>query len=414
MIRAEVMGHKPHRGPSGSPRKLSAIIGVGLILVTIFCAAAVYSQGKPAAGEGQASAPNLPSSDVPLPDGKSLRMRGGATGRVPPTMAVLDMKGVCDPSQAAKGASGCRIVITNAEMEDLLRVVQPNASPVEHHQFEINYVKLAAAAGEAQRRHLEADPQVAEQIRTQEKLVRMQVLANALYRSVEKQANDAPAAELEKYYEDHRDDYKQEEIFRVYIPKTPSAVYGQAADLEILKAMAEDVRKRALAGEDFDALQKDVFVNLGIKTVPPATKVTVTKLTKLPAAEKPVLGLDAGSVSDVVETAVSFVVLKMASRSVIPLESAKADVVDAVQHERMQAQIREITENGKTQFNLSYLELPAAPDLLPPPQVMSLPGEQGTAAALVMSRGYLKGTPPSHKREAVPYPLKKRSTTRPN
>jgi hypothetical protein len=78
----------------------------------------------------------------------------------------------------------------------------------------------------------------------------------------------------------------------------------------------------------------------------------------------------------------------------------------------MQAQIREITENGKTKFNLSYLELPAAPDFLPPPQVMSLPGEQG-GAALVMSRG-LKGAPPSHKREALGYPSKKRSTTLPN
>ena len=409
MNRAEMVGREPHRGPSGS-----AIIGVGLMLATIFCAAAVYSQSKPAAGEGQTSAPNLPSNDVPPLYGKGLRMRTGATGSVPPTTAVLAMNGVCDTSQKAKGATGCRILITKAEMEDLLRVVQPNASPTEQHQFEINYLKLAAAAGEAQRRHLEADPQVAEQIRTQEKLVRMQVLANLLYRNVEKQANDVPAAELEKYYQDHRDDYKQEEVLRVYIPKTPSAVNGQAADLAILKAMAEDVRKRALAGEDFDSLQKDVFVNLGIKGTPPATKVTVTKLTKLPAAERPALALDTGSVSDVVETAVTFVVLKMESRGVIPLESAKADVVNAVQHERMQAQIREITENGKTQFNLSYLELPAAPDVLPPPQVMSLPGEQGTAAALVMSRGYLKGTPPSHKREAVAYPSKKRSTTPPN
>jgi hypothetical protein len=412
MIRAAVTFHKPRLEPSGNPRKRNAIVGVGLILATIFCSAAVYSQGKPAAGEGQTTAPNLPSSDVPPLYGKGLRMRAGATESLPPTTAALAMNGVCDTSQTAKGATGCRIVVTKAEMQDLLRVVQPNASSTEQHQFEINYVTLAAAAGEAQRRHLEADPQVAEQIRTQEKLVRMQVLANSLYRSVERQANDVPAAELEKYYEGHQDDYKKEEVLRVYIPKTPSAVNGQAADLAILKAMAEDVRKRALAGEDFDSLQKDVFVNLGIKAVPPATKVTVTKLTKLPAAEKPVLGLETGRVGDVVETAVAFVVLKMESRSVIPLESAKADVVDAVQHERMQAQIREITENGKTQFNLSYLELPAAPVFLPPPQVMNLPGEQGPAA--LASRGYLKGAPPSHKREAVVYPSKKRATTHPN
>ena len=408
MIRAELMGHKPRRGPSGTPRRLYAIIGVGLILATIFCAAAVYSQGKPAAGEGQTSAPNLPSSEVPPPDGKGLRMRAGATGSVPPTTAVLAVNGVCDTSQTGKGASGCRIVVTKAEMEDLLSVVQPNASPAEHRQFEINYARLAAAAAEAQRRHIETDPQVAQQIRTQEKLVRLQVLANALYRNVEKQANDVPAAELEKYYDDHRDDYKKEEVLRVYIPKTPSAVSGQAADLAILRAMAEDVRKRALAGEDFDSLQRDVFVNLGVKSVLPATRVTVSKLTELPAAERPVLALDTGRVSDVVETAVSFVVLKMESRSMIPLESAKALIVESLRHERMQAQIREITENGKTQFNLSYLDLPAAPDFLPPPQVMSLPGDQGTAA-LLMSRGYMKGTPPSHK-QAVVYPSKKRST----
>jgi hypothetical protein len=410
MIRAAVTFHKPRVEPRGNPRRLTAIVGVGLILATIFCAVAVYSDGKPAAGEGQTSAPN-PSSTVPLPDRKGLSVRAGAIGTVPPTTAVLAMDGVCDTSQTAKAARGCRVVVTKAEMEDLLRVVQPNASPAEHHQFEINYVRLAAAAGEAQRRHLEADPQVAEQIRTQEKLVRMQVLANALYRSVEKQANDVPVAELEKYYADHRDDYEQEEVRRVYILKTPSAVYGNAADREILRAMAEVVRKRALAGEDFDSLQKDVFVNLGIKTAPPATKVTVNKQTKLPAAETPVLGLETGSVSDVVETAVSFVVLKMESRGTIPLESAKANVMDSLRPERMQARIREITENGKTKFNLSYLELPATPDFLPPPQVMSLPGEQGTAA---LARGYLKGAPPSRRREAVRYPSRKRSTTRPN
>jgi hypothetical protein len=413
MIRAEVIFHKARLEPRGNPRKLNAIAGVGLVLATIFCAVAVYSEGQPAGGEGQTSAPNLPSSAVPLPDRKGLEMREGATATEPPTTAVLALNGVCDPSQTAKGTRGCRIVVTKAEMDHLLRIVQPNASPAEHHQFEINYLRLAAAAGEAQRRHLEADPQVAEQIRTEEKLVRMQVLANSLYRSVEKQANDVPAAEVEKYFEGHRDEYKQEEVRRVYIPKTPSAVYGKAEDLEVLKALAEDVRRRALAGEDFDALQKDVFVNLGIKTAPPATKVTVTKQTKLPAPEAPVLGLETGRVSDVVETAVAFEVLKMESRGVIPLESARADVLNSLQRERMQTQIREITENGKTKFNLSYLELPAAPDLLPPPQVMSLPGEQGTAS-LVMSRGYLKGAQPSHKRGTVGYPPIKRPTTLPN
>jgi hypothetical protein len=383
-------------------RSLLACVGV------LLCAAWVFGQGKPESQEGKNAATTADAGARIGGAGAGQAMTAArAKDEFKPDTAVVTLKGVCPG--AAKGTAGkdCKAEVTRAEIDAVINTLEPKASSASRRQLAINYAKLVAAAGEAEKQHLEKDPEVARKLAVYERLVRMQVLADTMYRHMQEQAGNVPAADVEKYYAQHEADFEQGDVQRLMIPKLVESTSAEAQEFAVKRAKAEAdaLRERAVAGEDFDQLQQEAYRGLGIKGgVPGTTKLSATLRTRLPMEERSVFDLEAGQVTPVMDSPNAFVVLKLVTKQTIPLDTAQAGIRSTLQRERIQREMRKATESGMAEFNLRYFGLSTAPDLYPPPRVTSLPSDEGMAMDYAQRTQAARRAPVQRRREVTVFP----------
>ena len=359
----------------------SALICAVMLACTAFVVARSPQIASSGPSRARMSADQSPTQGVPArlrsaPAGANLRP---STTEIPPEAPVVTIEGVCDRSQIPK-TKDCKTVITRAQMEGLIDLLTPGASQAVRRQFAINYARLLAASEVARQKHLEKDPEVREQLQAQLKVTRMQVLAHTLYEQIEKQAQSAPMSEIQKYYQEHLSSFDQGEVLRLSLPRMAPTTDGRPLDDSVVKAKAEELRQRAVTGEDFAQLQDDAYDNLGIKGIGPRTKLNMVRRTNLPPEEGRVFDLQPGEVSPVIESLGSLVVLKLVSKQSVPLETAQQEIKSRLQQARMQQELDNATKTVKAQFNLKYLDMTSAPTLFPPPgvtQQSDVPGVSG-------------------------------------
>jgi hypothetical protein len=363
---------KRHR--SGILSKLSrrkiglSACGLGLAL---FVAASLSMRGNMSGqqADNTASASPVDHEDQPSPS---------TTARpadVPMGMALVSFQGQCAPSQSAAAEKTCKITLTRADIDDLMNVLEPAAPIPVRRQLALNYSRLAAAAAAAEDSQLSKDPAIVKRIEVQQKLVRMQVLANALFAQVEAHATALSPGEIAKYYADHQGDFVRGDVLRLTVPKTISAE-TKPDDVVALRTLAESYRTRAAAGENIDSLQQEILDNLGLKMKLPPTRVNMPRPSNLSPAERPVFELKPGGVTQLIETASAYTFLKLDSKQAIPLDIAKPEIVAILQHDRTQEAMRKAAAAADAQFNLKYFGLAAAPEILPPPQIATLASSQ--------------------------------------
>jgi len=200
-------------------------------------------------------------------------------------------------------------------------------------------------------------------------------------RQIEEQAANVPASEIQKYYTDHQANFDEGEVLRLTIPKAAATESGQPLDASAVKATADALRARAAAGEDFDQLQQAAYKELGLEAPPSATKLNKVRRTRLAPDEAKVFELKAGEVSEVMESPGAFVILKLDSKQSIPIETAGSEIKAILRQARLEQEIQSASKNVKAQFNLTYLEMPAAPELF--------------VAPALARPGVVPGTPPN-------------------
>src|ERR1700693_1301423 len=213
-----------------------------MFLFILLSAAPVFAQREQAVQDGQNPATILPRRGITRPSTRPAGMEALAGGKVPPDAPVVMLERPCDQPRKGVRQSYCKSVVTRSELDGLIELLEPNASPAARRQFAINYASLVAASGAAERRHLEKNPAVAQQLQMQEKLIRMQVLANALYRQIEADANNVSISKIEEYYSGHLADFEQGQVRRLFLPKPIATASPQSSDTSILKAKAEEMR----------------------------------------------------------------------------------------------------------------------------------------------------------------------------
>jgi hypothetical protein len=409
MIRLVILSERINREPARSWITKFCRRAVGMCALLLLGTMSVFAQGKPQGEVASNPNPSATSSDRTTTVRSSQQAGSGsrATADILPQTPVLTFIGPCDRPRKNAAAEGCKTVLTWAEIDTLLNALEPNASPAGRRQLAINYSRLAAAAGVAERQRLEKDPEIAKQIQLQQKLVRMQVLANALYRQIEDRANDVPSSDLERFYAEHQASFVRGDVRRLTIPKSLSAVVEPSADTVALRTLADDFQKRAAAEEDFDQLQQEVLKDFGVKLAVPPTKLNMVGPANLPVVERSVFDLAPGQVSQVLDSPGAFTILKLVSKQPIPMDNAKPEIMVLLQRARAQQEMLEITASGNAQFNLKYLGLPAPPDLFPPPQVVELSVEQGAQSNIVQRMPSRRAMMP-HKREVSASPAARR------
>ena len=319
------------------------------------------------------------------------------------TTPVVTVKGVCDPP-----ATDCTTVITKAEFEAIVNAFQPQMKLPQQRQVGTSYGQLLTMAAEARKRGLDKSPRV--EVRT--KIAIMQALAGELRDNMQEEAGKVSDADAEKYYNDHKSNYEQADVERLIIPRTPQAAEKKDDDAKPataakktatstakagaakagvkpaakpatakpmdeagMTALADKLRARAAAGEDFAKLQAEAFKAANISGAAPDVK-----LSKQTRASTPpnVFDLKTGDVSAVIPDSRAFLVYKMGAKTTVTLDDAKADVKTAIKNERMQAAQKAVSEISTTTLNDTYFG---------PPEPAQGPGGPGRQPA---------GAPPSN------------------
>lgn len=344
---------------------------------------------------GQAAPNSATPSSAPIPE----KATAGANSEssVAPDAAVITVPGVCDtPASGAKAATAagkedCKTVITRAQFEALANALQPNMNMQIKRRLADVYPRMLVMAQEARKRGLENDPQFKEVV----KFNRLQVLSQELGRHIKEQADKVPDADIEKYYNDNKEAFEQATLLRLFMPKekqqppakadvsakeeteedAAKASPTQKADEEAMKKKADEIQKRAAAGEDFEKLQKEAYDTAGISGSPAPTNIGKLTRSQVPVDQRSVLDLKAGDVSPLFTEANGYYVYKVVAKEVKPLDQARDEIRTQLAQQRLQDAMAKYQQESKATLNEAYFGPPGPP--MPPrggPQGMLPPG----------------------------------------
>jgi parvulin-like peptidyl-prolyl isomerase len=320
---------------------------------------------------------------------------------VAPTAPVITIKGVCaaqpkvaaakgtaaKPVSAAKvpattSAADCKTVITKAEFEKLASHLAPNVTPQVKKQLSTYLPQWIATSNAAKKEGLDKTPQFEDRV----KIMKMQILGKELQQKIQEDAAKVPPDEIEKYYKEHADTYQQFNVDRLFVPRTKQpdaeakledekndrlteeAQKAKQAEEKTrveegeraMSKLAESLRARAAAGEDFAKLQKEAFEAAGMKMQSPTVNLPSMRRTGLPPAQAAAFDLKPGEVSQVIHDAGGHYIYKLNSKSEIPLDQATNEIKGKLQNDRMRQKMDDLNNSFKVETNEAYFG-PATP-----------------------------------------------------
>ncbi len=298
------------------------------------------------------------------------------------TAPVITINGLC---AANTPAADCKTVITKADFEKILEVAGPNMPTSMRRQAAEQYGHMLVRSRAAEAMDIENSPKFQQQM----KVVRMQVLSSFLTRSLQEKAADISDADLQTYYDDNKSRYEQVTMERVYVPKTrvhaekkpapgkarqddepaPDAAKVAATDEAAMKAVAESLHERAVAGEKFDVLEKEAMAKTGSPGPPPNTAMGKMSRGQLPPQHASVFDLKSGELSPLISDASGFYFYRVLNKEFQPLDTVKTQIKSQLQSQRSQDALKKVDDSAKIQVNEAYFGPPTAP-----PQQMHGPG----------------------------------------
>ena len=374
-------------------------------LLCVLLGAVAWGQAPPAAQSlgpgGQGPSMSLPPKGPPPPD---------TAASVPPEAAVLTVKGICPAAPkattaragAAKPASAvktspadCKTVITKAEFEKLASGIAPNMTPQLRRQLVSVLPRLIAMSDAAKKKGLEKTPRYEETL----KFAKMQILTNELQRNIQEEAAKVPPAEVEAYYKEHPEGYEQYNLDRLFVPRTKQPQSeAQETDKEEklteeqqkakeadakskeeqseqeMTKLADTLRARAVAGEDFMKLQKEAFEAAGMKIESPTVNLPKIRRTGLPPAHAAVFDLKAGEVSQVISDSGGHYIYKINSKDALPLDQVKEEIHNTLQSQRSKAEMEKYQNSFSVETNEQYFGPPGPAGAgMPPPRRLPNP-----------------------------------------
>ena len=370
--------------------------------------------GALAWGQGAPGAP-------PPAQGPTSPAPADTAAAVPPDAAVITVQGVCPAEPKAAAAPGaaakptlttrpssadCKTVITKAEFEKLASAVAPNVTPQLKKQLAGVLPRFIAMSEAAKKQGLDKTPQFAETL----KFAKMQILTNELQRKIQEDAAKVPPTEIVNYYKSNPEAFEQFSLDRLFVPRTKqveadskeegdkdeklteeqekakeAAEKAKAEEGEqAMTKLAESLRERAAAGEDFIKLQKEAFEAGGMKIESPTVSLPKVRRTGLPPAHAAVLELKPGEVSQVINDSGGHYIYKVNSKEQIPLDQAKDEIQKNLQNQRTRDMMDKVNGSFKAETNEAYFG-PGGPGTVPPPRVPNprmgmAPGNTATPA----------------------------------
>jgi parvulin-like peptidyl-prolyl isomerase len=119
--------------------------------------------------------------------------------------------------------------------------------------------------------------------------------------------------------------------------------------------LAKDLQLRAAKGEDIDDLQKEAYKTLELTVVPPASLIGKRRRSELtPEEADELFSLKVGDVSKLETESTTYVVYKVDSRRVAPLDDVTKEISRLLFRQREDAAIKAVTGSVHPEFNSKY------------------------------------------------------------
>jgi hypothetical protein len=320
---------------------------------------------------GQAAAPAPPkaataSGPVATPSSRA--------ATIAPDAAVITIPGMCDKSPADKTkTAGCKTVVTRAEFEQLIKAVAPTMDPTTRKQLATQYGTALVMVHKAHEMGLDQGPRFQELMR----IARIGVITKELGQKLQEEAEKISDKEVETYYHNNQSMFEEVDLQRVFIPRSKQLPDSESKDKDkdkdkaddeasraaakkeqqeseaAMKTLAEGLRGRAAAGEDFAKLQDEAVAASGFKGKPP-TKLGKVRRTSLPADQGDIFKLKAGETSQLITSSPGYLVYKVGEKDTLPLDHVREEILAALQSQRMQDAMQAIQQSATPELNEKY------------------------------------------------------------
>jgi hypothetical protein len=340
---------------------------------------------------------------------------------------VLTIQGVCKPQPkpaAAKAGAApakpaakttptaCKTVITRAEFEKLESYISPKASPQLKRQLQSSYPSALAFAQAAHQQGLDKG----ERFEALMKLQRIQLLSSELRRKINDDATNLSDTDVDEYYQKNLASYQQFNLDRVFVPhfrqpeaeakpdlkdeakekdeKSADKKETKAEEEEARKArteqaeakLADDLRTRAVAGEDFTKLQKEAYDAAGMKLDVPNINLPKVRRNALPPGQASVFELKEGEVSQVISDSGGHYIYRVKAIEQMPLDDTlKNEIKGMLTGQKQRAGMEKYQNSYTVESNEAYFGPPApagrpgAPPMRMPPNMKMPPAAQTPA-----------------------------------
>jgi hypothetical protein len=281
---------------------------------------------------------------------------------IAPDEPVITINGVCNHPSGEKPPANCKKVITRTEFEMMIQALQPNLPASARREFAHRYVLALLADEKVREMNLDRGPKF--ELRT--RIARAQALAQELSIVVYDNGSKVSEKEIEDYYHQNPDRYVEADLSRMSIPgiqqlPAPTEKLSEAEQARrsrdsetIMKAEADKLHARAVAGEPFDKLQAEAFQLALVKGSAPSTKLGKVRGENLPPGHLVVMKLKTGEISDILLDKSGYVIYKVGEKQTLPLRDVREDIRKTLADQHRQAEIDAILKGATPRLDETY------------------------------------------------------------
>lgn len=257
--------------------------------------------------------------------------------------------------------------ITAAQYDQLVNALpqqyQKAARGPQKRQIAEQMVQLKVLSQEAEKRSVDQQPLVKQQLAFD----RQNVLAGALYNELVKNVKVDDAA-IKAYYDAHKAEFESVKAEHILVRFKGSAVPLRTGQKELTDeealAKVQELRKQLLAGADFAAMAKSDSDDSG-SGANGGDLGTFKHGQMVGAFETAAFSLPVGQLSEPVKTQFGYHLIKVESKQTRTLEEAKAEIVDKLRPEIAKKEVDELRKKASVTFDDAYFGPSATPVLGP-------------------------------------------------
>jgi len=311
-------------------------------LVLIFALATVFGSETAWA---QGIAQKVPATPAKAAGGAQSKGRA-----VLATDPVITIEGLC--ADAASAARTCRTLVSRRDFESFLKALSATTAGVEpslYRKIAGNYFSLLLYAESGRRTGVDKDPRFERVLES----TRLRALADMYRVQLTEKAQHIPDAEIEAYYKKNIADYEEVDLDRFQVPKNNMANLSDVEFRSKAKQLAEDLRVRAVKGEDVAKLEKEALNALGLKESS-NVQIGLRRGQFKEEDEKTIFALRQGEVTPVLDAGGLWMFFKRTSRETLPFEIVKREIHGTLYNDKTVGLDKALHDAVHADYNEAY------------------------------------------------------------